>query len=344
MRLLLMNIDSTLSQLIKNQMTLLDPLNTYEKIFVIQKHGQWMHLSECDNDIIIINVINIDELQQFMKIVTSNKYKRNKVIVVGSDTSYNFIRKAFRLGIHDYWIKPYQNKMVVDTLSELIEVTPEDHNSGSIRTKLVEAIKSNNQINRLDLESIFRDFMAILQTDVSKHNELSNLILDLLNQLQIEPISILKKKISMLSATWILDQENYFESLYQVLEWIRVIYQDIFYPNIDSKLVRNAIYEVLAPSIHLKTVKYISNKMFINQNYLSTTFKKYTEISLSEYIKRVKMYGAMWMLLDQDYSIDDILDIIGYKDEQHFSRIFKEKTGVLPGSYRHINRRYHLKK
>ena len=45
----------------------------------------------------------------------------------------------------------------------------------------------------------------------------------------------------------------------------------------------------------------------------------------------------MLMLLDQNYSIDDILNILGYKDEQHFSRIFKTYTGTLPISYRQLN-------
>lgn len=48
----------------------------------------------------------------------------------------------------------------------------------------------------------------------------------------------------------------------------------------------------------------------------------------------MRIRHAKQMLLDKQYSLDDISDAVGYKDTKYFSRVFKQKTGLAPGEYR----------
>ncbi len=344
MKLVLINIDQTLNQLIKNQLMQLDPLNMIDKTYIVAANLEEKIFLGYSNDIIIINVTHNSELDPILKSLSSKHHFKNQLIIVGTDFSYSFVRHLFRLGVYDYWIKPFQTHLIYESLRLILSEVKLSPNVMQLKSNIVESIKGNKKLDRHDLEILYRHSLHTKKSNVSPIQMMNDFILELITPLSFSPILLPKANVAYLCATWILEQENQFEALVKTVVQIGVVYQELYYPSIHSPIVRNAIYEVLAPSIHQKTVKYISDKLYLNQSHLSTTFKKYTGISLSEYIKRVKLYGAMWMLSEQNYDLDDILDIIGYKDEQHFIRIFKEKTGFLPNTYQHLYKRYHLKK
>ena len=71
-----------------------------------------------------------------------------------------------------------------------------------------------------------------------------------------------------------------------------------------------------------------------NPSYYSEWFKKNMGVSPKDYIQNLRVTKAKELLLDTDYTITQIGQIVGYKHSPSFTRVFKEQTGYSPVEYR----------
>lgn len=78
----------------------------------------------------------------------------------------------------------------------------------------------------------------------------------------------------------------------------------------------------------------ISNNLGLHPNYLSTLFRKKKGITYSQYLRKVRIDKAKELLEDTNLKLYDIAARVGYKDNAHFYRAFKEETGVSPAHYK----------
>ncbi len=81
-------------------------------------------------------------------------------------------------------------------------------------------------------------------------------------------------------------------------------------------------------------LKDISEIVYLNPKYLGELFKKETGISYSDYIINYRMDIAKDLLKDIRYRINEISEMVGYRDPKHFSKIFKKYVGVTPMQYK----------
>ena len=77
--------------------------------------------------------------------------------------------------------------------------------------------------------------------------------------------------------------------------------------------------------------------MNMSGKYLSDLLKKETGNSLLEHIHSIIISKAKMSLLSSNKSISQIAYSLGFKYPQHFSKLFKSKTGFSPNQYRKIN-------
>ncbi len=82
------------------------------------------------------------------------------------------------------------------------------------------------------------------------------------------------------------------------------------------------------------TLMDVAEYMQMNPTYLSRYFKEKTHETFMEYDKRPKMERAEDLLTATSMKTYEIAEKLGYKSVQHFSRIFKESTGMTPIEYR----------
>ena len=66
-------------------------------------------------------------------------------------------------------------------------------------------------------------------------------------------------------------------------------------------------------------------------------FKKHTGVSPNEYVISQRISAACRLLSQTEQSIREIAGEVGYGDQYYFSRIFKQKVGMTPLTYRKIN-------
>ena len=83
----------------------------------------------------------------------------------------------------------------------------------------------------------------------------------------------------------------------------------------------------------------LAEKTFMSPSKFKYVFKSITKVSLSNYIFNRKMDRACYLLLNSDYMISEIADILGYKSSSSFTNQFKKYTNILPKDYRTVKKR-----
>lgn len=86
----------------------------------------------------------------------------------------------------------------------------------------------------------------------------------------------------------------------------------------------------------LPTVKYFSEKMLMSSSYLSDLLKSATGKNAQQYLQEHLLERAKNQLLGSDEQISQIAYGLGFDYPQHFSKLFKSKTGMSPAEYRKI--------
>jgi AraC-like DNA-binding protein len=87
----------------------------------------------------------------------------------------------------------------------------------------------------------------------------------------------------------------------------------------------------------LPTVAYCADQMHLSANYFGDLIKKETGNTALDYIQSKVIDEAKEKIFDASKSINEIATELGFKYQQHFSRLFKQKTGVTPNEYRSLN-------
>ena len=89
------------------------------------------------------------------------------------------------------------------------------------------------------------------------------------------------------------------------------------------------------------TLGEISEYVGMNENYFSDYFRKCTKMTFKQDQTDLRIRYSKQMLLDKQYTMEDIAEAVGYNDVKYFSRVFKQVSGISPGEYR---KKYHVLK
>jgi two-component system, response regulator YesN len=88
--------------------------------------------------------------------------------------------------------------------------------------------------------------------------------------------------------------------------------------NIDQPLSLNAIADTLG----------------VNPSHLSRTFKKALGMTLTDYINKLRIEEAKYLLDHSNDSVTAIASHVGYSDSNYFSKVFRKWERVTPHDYR----------
>lgn len=144
----------------------------------------------------------------------------------------------------------------------------------------------------------------------------------------------------------IAEQLNHFNSLEDILEWLRSFCQKLCRLLDDRKATRSDKLVNLAKS-YIKehyteklTLTDVAEALNISSGHLSNTFRKLTGITLSDYIAQIKIQHAMELIDTHKYLMYEISDRLGFDNPYYFSKVFKKVTSMSPREYE--NRTVHV--
>ena len=87
----------------------------------------------------------------------------------------------------------------------------------------------------------------------------------------------------------------------------------------------------------IPSVEYCAKQLNLSPNYLSDLLKRETGKTTLEHIHFFLIERAKNSLLNSSDTISGIAYSLGFEYPQHFSNLFKSKTGFSPKEYRHLN-------
>ncbi|MFC9707862.1 response regulator [Paenibacillus sp. NPDC056933] len=82
------------------------------------------------------------------------------------------------------------------------------------------------------------------------------------------------------------------------------------------------------------SVKMIADKVYLHPVYLSKIYKAETGEGLGDYMIRMRMERALYLLKNTNKKIYEITSELGYQNPQYFSKMFKKHYGMTPNEYR----------
>lgn len=77
----------------------------------------------------------------------------------------------------------------------------------------------------------------------------------------------------------------------------------------------------------------LAEKFFVSQSSTGRLFKKYLNMSFTDYLNDVRINKAIEMLEKGKVSIKEASELAGYRNLNYFYRIFRKKTGMTPKEY-----------
>jgi AraC-like DNA-binding protein len=92
-----------------------------------------------------------------------------------------------------------------------------------------------------------------------------------------------------------------------------------------------------AAELGLPSVAYCAEQLHLSPNYFGDLIKKETGSTALDYIQSKMIDEAKTYIFDRSKTFSEIAGDLGFKYQQHFTRIFKQKTGMTPNEYRALN-------
>ena len=101
-----------------------------------------------------------------------------------------------------------------------------------------------------------------------------------------------------------------------------------------ERLLKDYIYGDDLEEMGVPTVKYLAQEMGYSSNYLTDLMRKETGMSVIEHVHYHVTEKAKTMLMDNSDTVTSIAYRMGFDYPHHFSKFFKQKTGLSPVGYR----------
>lgn len=98
--------------------------------------------------------------------------------------------------------------------------------------------------------------------------------------------------------------------------------------------IRRSIYSYSEDSAKYRTVKELATEANLSLPYFQHLYREFFGVSPKEDIIESRIEYAEYLLMSGTLPIGEIARRAGYENAEHFSRQFRERTGMTPGSCR----------
>ncbi|WP_338554273.1 response regulator [Paenibacillus sp. KS-LC4] len=95
--------------------------------------------------------------------------------------------------------------------------------------------------------------------------------------------------------------------------------------------IHQFVQEHLSEDVSLQA---IADHVYMHPTHVSKVFKRETGENISDYLLRLRMEKAVFLLKDSRFKIYEVANRLGYKNPPYFIKVFKEHFGVTPQEFR----------
>lgn len=296
----------------------------------------------------------IENLRLFLKNENDVNTQNTGKLVINENKLSVFVGDSLKSG--DAYYKSLvnlQELMIIfeyfkgEYLLGTFETESSDNNLIVIEEKVIKQLKV-----KIDSDDItLRDIMNV-DTDVEYMVELKEKINEWCETLTKYRVACLSEKIEadIIEIERDLrfsidDRKKYADitrtTLFELKMFLNKSFCELFSDKIEKRMTRNRILtetvkricceELSNPNLSLK---FLAGKMNLNSEYLGRIFKEADEVSVTAYIKKLRMDRAKVLLEETNWPHSKICEKIGMDNTAYFYTLFKNQFGVTPGDYR----------
>lgn len=190
---------------------------------------------------------------------------------------------------------------------------------GELIEELYGEIINNGYTSISDIKKLNNDIIFLLEKLIEKAdgkieflNEIQKLRKDVENEISIPSIIRFIRAFTENVSNYISKKKISSEKrvIYEIKEYIQ--------ENYISKISLNEL----------------AKKYFWSKQYISKVFKEEFNVNLFDYINTLKIEKAKVFLIKREVKSSEIVEMLGFTDESHFSKVFKKYTGISPKAYK----------
>ena len=101
----------------------------------------------------------------------------------------------------------------------------------------------------------------------------------------------------------------------------------------DVKLIMKAKKILIEDLKNPPSINELAKQTGTNPTKLKKGFKRLFELTINEYLRNERLNQAKLLLAEENLSIKEVSELVGYSNKSVFSKRFKEKFGVLPSRF-----------
>ncbi|WP_256757188.1 response regulator [Cohnella sp. WQ 127256] len=127
----------------------------------------------------------------------------------------------------------------------------------------------------------------------------------------------------------------------QVKGWLSDMATNVQRRMVEMSLSREVVVCLLQAMVYMKHNRWtdlnqnaVAHQIGMSRSYFSQCYKKFTGMSFGDTLRKMRVEYAKELLLHTDLSVYEIASRIGFEDDKHFSRVFRERVGLYPTEFR----------
>ncbi len=121
------------------------------------------------------------------------------------------------------------------------------------------------------------------------------------------------------------------------MEWTLGLHEKInsqFAVNKNKQKINQAIHYINKNYAKDLNMAVVSNYISMNYSLFSYSFKQFIGSNFVDYLKNLRISEAQHLLKETEMRVNEISQAVGYENEKHFMKLFKNTCGVSPSEYR----------
>ncbi|MBP1754211.1 MAG: hypothetical protein H6Q59_609 [Firmicutes bacterium] len=251
-------------------------------------------------------------------------------IGIGSQQNINTIYSSFiaALSAQYHWnseIIYYQESFQDDSNAHFDYILAEQHLLESIRLRKSEAY---------DYFSLMMDSIRAF-SDATKRNKILEILvlsnhamtLDSQNDIKFINYTGIAEELKDLKGEELI--ENAYRNFILITSYVKP-QSNIDYSNHIVKATKEYLENHYSEDISLEDV---AEQVNISPQYFSKLIKKTTGFNFIDWLSMLRVKKAKELLTNSNLTVKEVCFMVGYKDPNYFSRIFKKRIGITPSEY-----------
>lgn len=242
-----------------------------------------------------------------VKSSASEFYDSFKEALENMNEGTNFLEEKSKISVNDELLK------IMDEIEEAIKIGNEN-----ISTNISKKIYDQLLIyDRSDANTILENFFYALIERLEKNNEVLNL-------------ESFEKELKRISKT-----QNIRDIYIQLTYLLKSVIDPIIYSTKKNThhLIKEAYQYIEKKYRYPIGLNDIAAYLDVTPQYISSLFTKYTGKNFTYVLSEYRVNKAK-ELLDQGAKIKEIATLVGFQNQNYFTKVFKKITGVTPSEYK----------